>query len=226
MREYALERLEASGEAEIIWHAHAAFYLALAERAEPELTGPTQVNWLTQLEVEHDNLRAALGWAIEQRPPTAIGIRLAGSLWRFWWMHGHYHEGRDWLEALVAQGVGSEAERAKALYGAGSLATEQGDYERAVALLEAALAAARLAQDTAVAALALTDLGSIARQQGTYGRATELHGEALALRREDGDRRGIAVSLANLGMAVLHQEPIRSGGGIAGRGGDGVPRRG
>jgi predicted ATPase len=205
VREYALERLEASGEAEIIWHAHAAFYLALAERAEPELTGPTQVNWLTQLEVEHDNLRAALGWAIEQRPPTAIGIRLAGSLWRFWWMHGHYHEGRDWLEALVAQGVGSEAERAKALYGAGSLATEQGDYERAVALLEAALAAARLAQDTAVAALALTDLGSIARQQGTYGRATELHGEALALRREDGDRRGIAVSLANLGMAVLHQ---------------------
>jgi predicted ATPase/transcriptional regulator with XRE-family HTH domain len=205
VREYALERLETSGEAGIIWHAHAAFHLVLAERAEPELTGPTQVEWLTRLEIEHDNLRAALGWAIEQQPPIAIGIRLAGSLWRFWWMHGHYHEGRDWLEALVAQGVGSQAERAKALYGAGSLATEQGDYERAVGFLEAALAAARSAGDGTVAALALTDLGSIARQQGAYARSTDLHGEALALRRENGDRRGIAVSLGNLGLATLHQ---------------------
>jgi predicted ATPase/transcriptional regulator with XRE-family HTH domain len=205
VREYALERLEASGEAETILHAHAAFYLALAEQAEPELTGPAQVAWLTRLEIEHDNLRAALGWVIERQPPLAIGIRLAGSLWRFWWMHGHYHEGRGWLEALIEQGAGTEIERAKALYGAGSLATEQGDYERAMALLETALAAARSAQDTAVAALALTDLGSIARQQGAYGRAMELHGEALALRREDGDRRGIAVSLANLGLAALHQ---------------------
>jgi len=205
VREYALERLEASGEAEAIRHAHASFYLALAERAEPELTGPAQGEWLTRLEVDHDNLRAALGWAMERQPPTAIGLRLAGALWRFWWINGHYHEGRDWLEALVAQDVGSEAERAKALYGAGSLATEQGDYERAAALLEAALGAARSAQDTAVAALALTDLGSIARQQGAYARATEFHDEALVLRRENGDPRGVAVSLGNLGMIALHQ---------------------
>jgi non-specific serine/threonine protein kinase len=205
VREYAQERLEASGEAETVRHAHAAFYLALAEQAEPELTGPAQVEWLTQLEIEHDNLRAALGWASERQPPIAIGIRLAGSLWRFWWMHGHYHEGRGWLEALVEQGAGTETERAKALYGAGSLATEQGDYGRAVMLLEAALAAARTAGDGAVAALALTDLGSIARQQGAYARSTELHGEALALRRENGDRRGVAVSLGNLGLAALHQ---------------------
>ena len=181
VREYALERLQASGEAETIRRAHAAFYLSLAEQAESELTGPAQVEWLARLEAEHDNLRAALGWAIERQPPTAIGIRLAGSLWRFWWMHGHYHEGRGWLEALVEQGAGTEAARAKALFGAGSLATEQGDYGRAVMLLEAALAAARTAGDGTVAALALTDLGSISRQQGTYRRATELHGEALAL---------------------------------------------
>jgi non-specific serine/threonine protein kinase len=205
VREYALERLEASRESETIRHAHAEFYLALAERAESELTGPAQTEWLTRLEVEHDNLRAALGWAIECQRPTAIGIRLAGSLWRFWWMHGHYHEGRSWLEALVAQGVGSEAERAKALYGAGSLATEQGDYEPAVALLEDALAAARSARNATVVTLALTDLGNIARQQGAYKRATELHGEALALRRESDDRRGVAVSLGNLGLAALHQ---------------------
>jgi tetratricopeptide (TPR) repeat protein len=205
VREYALERLEASGEAEMIRHAHAAFYQALAERAESELTGPAQTEWLTRLEVEHDNLRAALGWAVERQPPTATGVQLAGSLWRFWWMHGHYHEGRNWLESLVSQGVGSEAERGKALYGAGSLATEQGDYERAAVLLENALSAARSAGDATVVTLALTDLGNIARQQGAYGRATNFHAEALALRRENGDQRGVAVSLGNLGLAALHQ---------------------
>src|ERR687889_315605 len=104
-------------------------------------------------------------------------------------MHGHYHEGRNWLESLVAQGVGSEADRAKALYGAGSLATEQGDYARAAALLENALTAARFARKVDVVALALTDLGNIARQQGAYERATNFHAEALALRRENGDER-------------------------------------
>ena len=205
VREYALERLEASGEGETIRDAHAAFYQALAEQAESELTGPAQTEWLTRLEVEHDNLRAALRWAMEQQRPTAIGVRLAGSLWRFWWMHGHYQEGRSWLEALVAQGVGSEAERAKALYGAGSLATEQGDYEQAVALLEDAVVAARSARNPTVVALALTDLGNIARQQAAYTRATEFHSQALALRRENDDRRGVAVSLGNLGLAALQQ---------------------
>jgi predicted ATPase/transcriptional regulator with XRE-family HTH domain len=203
VREYALERLEESGEAESIRQAHAGFYLDLAERAERELTGPQQTHWMTRLDMEHDNLRAALGWTMRQQ--SSLGLRLAGSLWRFWWMHGHYHEGRGWLEALVAKGSGTEAERAKALYGAGSLATEQGDYGHAVRHLEAALAAARSARDPAVAALALTDLGSIARQQGAYARSTELNSEALALRREHGDRRGVAVSLGNLGLAALHQ---------------------
>ena len=205
VREYAWERLAASGEEEAIRHAHAASFLALAERAEPELTGPNQTAWLDRLEVEHDNLRAALGWVSAGDAPTSIGVRLAGALWRFWWRRGHFREGRSWLEAALAQNVGTEAERAKALYGAGSLATEQGDYARATTLLEAALTAARRAGERAIAALALTDLGSIARQQGAYERVTQYHGEALALRRESGDRRGIAVSLGSLGLALLYQ---------------------
>jgi tetratricopeptide (TPR) repeat protein len=205
VREYASERLAASGEEAGIRDAHAAFCLALAERAELELTGPAQSAWLDRLEVEHDNLRAAQGWVSTRDAPTAIGVRLAGALWRFWWRRGHYREGRAWLEAALAQNVGTEAERAKALYGAGSLATEQGDHEQATTLLETALAAARTAGERAVVALALTDLGSIARQQGSYERAIQFHGEALALRRESGDRRGIAVSMGNLGLPLLYQ---------------------
>ena len=205
VREYALERLEASGDSAAVRLAHAEYFLALAEQAEPELTGPEQMRWVDRLAVEHDNLRAALGWAVTRDSPTAIGVRLAGALWRFWWMHGHYREGREWLETALAQNAGTETERAKALYGAGSLATEQGDYDKATALLESALTAARAAGERVVAALALTDLGSIARQQGAYDRASEFHGEALALRREVGDRRGVAVSLANMGLAALHQ---------------------
>jgi predicted ATPase/transcriptional regulator with XRE-family HTH domain len=205
VREYAWERLATSGEEEAVRHGHAAYFLALTERAEPELTGPDQSAWLDRLEVEHDNLRAVLEWASARDAPTSIGVRLAGALWRFWWRRGHYREGRSWLEAALAQNVGTDAERAKALYGAGSLATEQGDYTQATTLLEAALAAARLAGERAIAALALTDLGNIARQQGAYERVTQFHGEALALRRESGDRRGIAVSLGNLGLASLYQ---------------------
>jgi predicted ATPase/DNA-binding XRE family transcriptional regulator len=203
VREYALELLESSGEAETIRQAHAAYFLTLAEQAEPNLTGPAQAEWLNRLEVEHDNLRAALTWAVGHNPTLAIC--LAGALWRFWWMRGHYREGQGWLEAALAREGGAETERATALYGAGSLATEQGEHDRATTLLEAALVAAQTAGARSVAALALTDLGSIARQQGAYAQATQFHGEALALRREVGDRRGIAVSLGNLGLAALYQ---------------------
>ncbi len=204
VREYALECLEASGETATIRRAHAECYLALAERAEPELTGPKQTLWLNRLAADHDNIRAALGWALAEDGCTTA-VRLAGALWRFWWMHGHYREGRGWLETALAQTAGTDAQRAKALYGAGSLATEQGDYAHATTLLEAALAAARSAREQTVTALALTDLGSVARQQGAYGRAAKLHDEALALRREASDHRGIAVSLGNLGLALLYQ---------------------
>jgi predicted ATPase/transcriptional regulator with XRE-family HTH domain len=205
VREYAGECLVASGEVESLRHAHAAVFLALTERAEPELTGPAQAEWLDRLEVEHDNVRAALGWSLAQTPPSVLGVRLAGALWRFWWINGHYREGRNWLEAVLASGAGTDAERAMALYGAGSIATEQGDYERAATDLKTALATARLAGDRAVEALALTDLGSIARQQGAYERAARFHEAALAVRRETGDRRGGAVSLGSLGLASLYQ---------------------
>src|SRR5262249_37589759 len=84
IREYAWERLRAAGEERAAQHMHAHYFLALAERAEPELERANQASWLAQLEQDHANLRAALQWAREQKA-IATGLRLAGALWRFWY---------------------------------------------------------------------------------------------------------------------------------------------
>jgi len=114
IREFALERLEESGEAEAIRRQHAAHYLELAEQAESALKGSQQMAWLEQLEREHDNLRAALRRSVE-RGEAEYGLRLGGALGRFWWMHGYLIEGRAWLTALLALPGASSSTAARAL---------------------------------------------------------------------------------------------------------------
>jgi tetratricopeptide (TPR) repeat protein len=197
VREYAGERLAASGEEMAVRRAHASFFRGLAEHAEPELTGPDQAAWLDRLEAEHNNVREALAWSIDHDASAAL--RLVASLWRFWWMRGYLREGRDWAEAALARDGGSPLERARALHVAGDLAQEQGDYPRARSLLAAGRALALTAGALAPAALCLNGLGFIARNQGAYEEAAAHHQEALALQREIGDRRAVACTLANLG---------------------------
>ena len=197
VREYAQECLTASAEEPCVRQAHAAYFCALAECAEPELTGPARALWLDRLETEHDNLRAALAWAVTQDATTAL--RLAGALWRFWYVRGYLREGRDWAEAALAQAGGSPAQRARALYTAGDLAQEQGDYEHATPLLEEGRDAAIQAGEPEIAARCLSGLAFIARNQGSYETADGLLREALALQRDLGDRRAIACTLGNLG---------------------------
>ena len=203
IRELGLEQLAASGEAEMIRQAHAAYCMDVVEWAERELIGTEQAAWLDRLEAELDNLRAALAWTIEHDP--AANLRLASALWRFWWMRGHLREGRGWLEAALARDGGSTAERAKAFHAAGDLAQEQGDYDQASPLLEAGLTAARQAGASAVAAQCLNALGFVARNQGAYARAMALHGEALAIERALGDRRAVACTLGNLGSIAQNR---------------------
>ncbi len=207
IREYALEQLEAEGEARELRRRHALYYLDLAERAEPELTGAEQALWLGRLERDVDNLRVALRWA-RDAGEIGIGVRLGGALWRFWWRRGHLSEGRDWLEKALASashGGVDTAMHARALNGAGMLAYVQDDHEYAVALLEQALSLYREIGNAQGIAMCLNNLGNIALDGGDYERATALYEESLTLKRSLGDIWGTAVSLSNLGEVAIDQ---------------------
>ncbi len=152
IREYGLECLITSGEAVITQHAHAAYYLALAEQAAPELQGPQQSAWLERLEREHDNLRAALEWFLE---PDGAGssremaLRLGGALSEFWIVRGLFSEGRAELSRVLAGSEGVAASiRAKALSAAANLAFMQSDDDWAEALCQEGLALYRELGDT------------------------------------------------------------------------------
>jgi predicted ATPase/transcriptional regulator with XRE-family HTH domain len=205
VREYALERLEASGEADAVRRDHAMVYLELAERAEPELTGPAQAEWLGILGAEHDNLRSALSWSLGAGD-SAIALRLTGALARFWRMRGHPREGLSWLERALALEHGpAPAARGKALEGAGRIAHDLGQSEKAAALSEAALGIWRTLDDRHGQARVLDDLGNVAHDRGEFTRSIALHEQALVLVRESGDRRATGRSLNNLAMVALYQ---------------------
>src|SRR5215204_5645368 len=124
IHEYGRERLNKSGEAEEIRRLHAEYFLALAELGESKLRGPEEAKWLECLEIEHDNMRDALSRALDAEE-AELALRLAGALWRFWWMRGYYDEGRRWLEAALAKDGRASAARAKALEAVGWLADDQ-----------------------------------------------------------------------------------------------------
>jgi predicted ATPase len=195
IREYAAERFETSGDAECWRQRHAGYSLALAEQAAPELTGPRQAAWLERLERDHDNLRAALGRALE-RDQTELGLRLAGALGRFWEIRGHLREGQGWLErALSRWPEAPAAARAAALNAAGSLAYHACAYERAATLHQEALSLRRVLGDRRGVAVSLHDLGITALHLGDLDRSEALCAEGRAIWRELGDQRGVAISL-------------------------------
>ncbi len=205
VREYAGNRLREQGESDCWRGRHLACFTALAEEAEPNLAGGDQQAWLEQLDAEHDNVRASLRWA-EGRDPEA-GLRLAGAIWRFWYVRGHFSEGREYLAGLLSAvdpGRRTVA-RASALTGAGVLAYCQGDYPTARALFQEGLDLRREQGDRPGIATLLNNLGNVAYDQGDYASARALFEESLVLRRELGEWRGLAASLNNLGNVANEQ---------------------
>jgi DNA-binding CsgD family transcriptional regulator len=179
IRQYAREKLEESGEAEEVQDRHAAFFLALAEEAEAQLAGPEQRVWVERLEGEHDNLREALSWVLEQGE-GARALRLGAALWRFWHVQGYLSEGISWMERVLAEGEQAASPvRVKALEGMGWLTQFQGDAERARATYEEMLGLSKELGDKGSVATALNSLGTVAAQQGDNERARALLQENL-----------------------------------------------
>jgi tetratricopeptide (TPR) repeat protein len=207
IREYGLERLEAKGEGEVMRQRHTNFFLELAETVEVELVGPQQALWMNALEAEHDNLRAALRWSLEHALDSAV--RLSGALWRFWYGHTHFTEGRQWLETVLtrhqATAVSSARHVAKALHGAGVLSLYQNDFAAARVFLEQARALHQEHGDANQLAFVLHDLGGLAQNENDYAQAAALYQESLTLCRAGQERWGEGLNLYRLGTVFLEQ---------------------
>ncbi len=203
VRQYASEQLATSPDAHSIRRRHAAFYLALAERAAPALFGPHQREWFKRLEQDHDNLRIALRWS---QPGTAsedraqLHLRLAVALGRFWLACCHFSEGTRWLAGTLAIPAPPEL-RARQLLWAGLLARYQGDFPRSLALLDESRRLSEQAGDSATAAWACGPMGAMYLDAGDLEQAEELLQAAVAFSRTASEPRILGVALASLGEA-------------------------
>jgi predicted ATPase/transcriptional regulator with XRE-family HTH domain len=186
IRQYAHEKLSEYHEMERAQNRYLDFFLNLAEEAEVKLHGSQQPVWLERLEVELDNLRAALRWGFGSR--KGAGFRLAGSLWLFWFMHAHFIEGRQWYdEALSLSADSSPYIRMRLLIGAASSALGRGDNEQIKILSEQSLALAREQENEWGIAMSLHHLGAAAAHQGDFKQAQTLFEEGLVLSHKIGN---------------------------------------
>ncbi len=206
VRQYHRQKLLALDAWETILDRHLDFYVRLAGDAERHLRGRGQDQWLALLEAEHDNLRAALSWSTARDLLTEAGVRLAGSLWWFWYIRGHYTEGRQRLALALARSAGLRTPaRVKALYAAAYLAWRQGDAQQAELPSRESLALAEELGDDEGLAFSLLVQGILTRSQHRYEDAAALHERSLAVFRKLGHEVGIAWSLRLLGIVETYR---------------------
>lgn len=204
IREYGLELL-AKAEEETLRASHAAWAMALADEAAPQLMESGAVVWLDRLEAELDNVRAALEWSLG-RIETDTAIRLASELRRFWFVRGYLVEGRHWIERALAESqVTDLATRVKALFAAGELSFFLEDLTRARSCAEEGLTICRTLGDTRGMADALLGLGHIARQFGELDEAEAYLAEGIALARSTHDAWNLPLLEEALGTLRLHR---------------------
>lgn len=201
LRQFALEQAGAADQLSSTRDRHLAWFVDLAERADQALHGPDQAAALTSLDQEQDNIRAALGWAVEA-PRTELGVRLAVGCAYYWEIRGHRFrvEARGWLDQLLDQpGATETAHSARALNWSATFAAELFDFPRAAVRFGQARAAAERAADAGDLAEALLGLGNMRRLQGLYDEARTLLEASLALNQQRADELGQAHVLRQLG---------------------------
>src|SRR5262249_19212516 len=206
VRQYAADRLRGSDDGETTRGRHRDFFLEWSEEIKPRLHGAETARWFTRMEVEHDNLRAALEWC-RSRGEAEKELRLAVALCRFWDTHGHLREGRAHLHAALGRGTPDlpDSLRGAALVHAGWMAFLEGDHPAARSAYEQALTVHREQRDPASVAKDLNCLAQALVEEGEFEAARALFEEALALRRELG-RLSLPISVpGNLGNLALRQ---------------------
>ena len=212
IREYALEKIAESGEEAQTRRAHAAYCLVLAEEGAAEDTSANQKEWMDRLELEHENLRAALEWLTE----TGIvewGLRVGVALFRFWEMREYLAEGREWLGKLLKlEGASAHNDaRLRALFAAGILAAEQGDFVVSDALFNENLEMARSTGDNRSMAISMNAMAVNARDRGDFAASEVLFEASLVFWRELHDGLAVARGLSNLASIVkLQQNYVRA----------------
>lgn len=203
-RQYALERLVESAEADVMRQAHSDFFVALAERADPELRGQRALEWMERLDREGDNLRATLQRAGE-RDDTETALRLVAALWDFWWMRGYLSEGQGWAEhTLSREGQAASRARGRALNAAGTIAGVRGEFLRAESWLAESVATFRALQDAVGVIRPLADLASTKWFQGDLSQAAALIDEALRIARTAGPSWELGYALYASGFQLAN----------------------
>jgi tetratricopeptide (TPR) repeat protein len=200
VREYAQERLDESGERDQTCARHLAFYVALAERAMPELVGPKQGAWLGRLDLERENLIAAHAWCDHAQDGAELGLRLVHSAKQYWSKRGllglRY---RLTVDALARAGAQERSlARCRGLFGAGQVCCFMGRFRDATRYLEECLAIARELDDKGRIAAALQYLGMAALGEGDMATARGDFEEGLALAQTQGNKRELAAAFNNL----------------------------
>jgi predicted ATPase/class 3 adenylate cyclase len=203
-RQYARDMLMMSDEVEEFRERHLEYYLSFAESAAVELKGRGQASWMSRLEVEHDNLRAALEWSLESQPE--YGLRIAVALLEFWDTHGHITEARKWVESMLSatSELPPTPTRVKALYGLMGLTSRQSDMALTQALLEEGFALAQTIGDKEGVAQGLSFRGFIKEMlENNVELAEALHNEALDIWRGLGDKLRIGQALGPLASCAI-----------------------
>ena len=218
IREYGLELLESSPGADEVKDRHARFFLDLAEEVSPRLT-TADAEAARALEMDHDNLRAVLRWALV-RQEVEVALRLGTSLWRFWQLNSHLAEGRRWLSDILALPAAEQRTklRAGALMALGSITYWQNDFEPTRAGYLEALEISRAIGDRPGTAEALYNTGFLSLLDRDPAGARPFYEESRALARELGDDHAAARAIWGLSMCALQERNLEAARALADEG--------
>ncbi|HEU4866363.1 MAG TPA: AAA family ATPase [Actinomycetota bacterium] len=201
VRQFANELIDRSPAAAQIRESHAAHFAELATTAQPLLQGPQQLEWLSRLDDENDNLRAAMAWALGAGRAD-IGAKLGWGLWMFWWLHGHQEEGRKAMEAFLEKEL-DDPDRCIIVGIAGAMALVQGDHRRSIEYMKECIALARQLQDYPRLAFGLHTLGLASLNEPDLETAQASFEEALPMFLMAGDKLMVSGIRTHIGTVAL-----------------------